>query len=135
MEAHQVIEKLMARDKFSQWLGIEVKAVNDGVAEVSMRVRPEMVNGFGIAHGGILFSLADTAFAFACNSDGNITVALDVSISFPKAVNVYDCLTATARRIHQTRRTGLYIVEVTNQTNEVVGLFKGTCFRTEKQIV
>lgn len=125
----------MEADLFSRWLGIEVLSVGDGTSEVSMLVRPEMVNGFGIAHGGILFSLADSAFAFACNSDGFVTVALDVSVSFPKAVRVHDKLTASAKRIHKANRTGLYLVEVLNEQKEVVGLFKGTCYRTEKQIM
>lgn len=135
MDPRSVVNRLMEADLFSRWLGIEVLSVGDGTSEICMLVRPEMVNGFGIAHGGILFSLADSAFAFACNSDGYVTVALDVSVSFPKAVRVLDKLKATAKRIHKTNRTGLYLVEVLNERKELVGLFKGTCYRTEKQIM
>ncbi len=93
-----------------------------------------MLNAFGIAHGGIAFSLADSAFAFACNSDGKITVALDVSISFPKAIKENDVLIAEAKQINKTNRTGLYLIEVKNQQDELVALFKGTCYKTEKEL-
>jgi acyl-CoA thioesterase len=100
-----------------------------------MTVREEMINGFGIAHGGITFAFADSAFAFACNSNGKITVALDVSISFSKAVKFGDILIAEAKEINKTNRTGLYLIEVKNQQDELVALFKGTCFRTEKDLL
>lgn len=130
-----VVNHLMAHDKFSQWLGIEVLEVASGYSKIQMLVREEMINGFGIAHGGIAFSFADSAFAFACNSNGKITVALDVSISFPKALKVGDVITAEAKEINKTNRTGLYLIEVKNQHNELVALFKGTCFRTEKDLI
>lgn len=129
-----VVEKLIAADKFSQWLGIEVIAASFGYSKIRMIVRAEMINGFGIAHGGIAFSLADSAFAFACNSNGKITVALDVSISFPKAVKAGDILIAEAKEINKTNKTGLYLVEVKNGNDELVALFKGTCFSTEKEL-
>ncbi len=131
----QVVDHMMAHDKFSQWLGIEVLDIQDGYSKIKMTIREEMINGFGIAHGGIAFALADSAFAFACNSDGKITVALDTSISFPKATKVNDTLTAEAKRISITRSTGLYLVEVTNDQNELVALFKGTCYKTKKELI
>jgi acyl-CoA thioesterase len=94
-----------------------------------------MVNGFGIVHGGLPFSLADSAFAFACNNRNNLSVALDVTITFTKAVNVGDVLTAETEEIHNGRSTGVYLIHVTNQKNEQVALFKGTCFRTGKNLV
>jgi acyl-CoA thioesterase len=97
-----------------------------------MNVRPEMVNGFGIAHGGIAFSLADSAFAFACNNRNNLSVALDTSINFTKSVNVGDTLVAEAIEIHNGRSTGLYLISIFNQNNERVAHFKGNCFRTGK---
>ena len=124
----------MATDKFSQWLGIEVLEVSFGYSKIRMTVREEMINGFGIAHGGIAFSFADSAFAFACNSNGKITVALDVSISFPKALKLGDVIIAEAKEINKTNRTGLYLIEVKNQNEDLVALFKGTCFRTEKDL-
>jgi acyl-CoA thioesterase len=133
--ARQVAEKMMETDYFSQWMGVKILDVKEAYSKIQMTLRKEMLNGFGIAHGGITFSIADSAFAFACNSDGKITVALDVSISFPKAGKEGDTLTAEAKLINKTNRTGLYLIEVRNQKNDLVGLFKGTCYKTEKQLL
>ena len=133
--ATAVVEHMMKNDLFSQWLGIEVLEVRTGYSKIKMLVRPEMINGFGIVHGGIAFSLADSAFAFACNNRNNLSVALDVTITFTKAVNVGDELTAEAKEVHNGRSTGVYLISVFNQKNEQVALFKGTCFRTGKQLV
>jgi acyl-CoA thioesterase len=100
-----------------------------------MKIRPDMLNGFGIAHGGLAFSMADSAFAFACNSRNNLSVALDVNISYIKAVQEGDTLTAEAKEVHNGRSTGVYQVEIWNQLNEKVALFKGTCFRTGKPLI
>ncbi|MBS4042617.1 MAG: hydroxyphenylacetyl-CoA thioesterase PaaI [Chitinophagaceae bacterium] len=131
----EVVNHMMQHDKFSQWLGIEVLDVNEGYSKIRMTIREEMVNGFGIAHGGIAFSLADSAFAFACNNRNNLSVALDTSINFTKAVNVKDVLTAEAIEIHNGRSTGLYLISIFNQNNEQVAHFKGNCFRTHKKLV
>jgi acyl-CoA thioesterase len=131
----QVIEHMMYHDAFSQWMGIEVLETKEGYSKIRMPIREEMVNGFGIVHGGIPFSLADSAFAFACNNRNNLSVALDVTITFTKAVNVGDVLTAEAKEVHNGRSTGVYLITVTNQNNEQVALFKGTCFRTGKTLV
>ncbi len=128
----QVVDKMMQHDKFSQWLGIEVLEIKEGYSKIKMLVREEMVNGFGIAHGGVAFSLADSAFAFACNNRNNLSVALDTSINFTKAVNVGDTLLAEAKEIHNGRSTGLYLITIINQNNEQVAHFKGNCFRTGK---
>ena len=133
--ARQVAEKMMETDYFSQWMGVKILDVKEAYSKIQMTLRKEMLNGFGIAHGGITFSIADSAFAFACNSDGKITVALDVSISFPKAGKEGDTLTAEAKLINKTNRTGLYLIEVRNQKNDLVGLFKGTCYKPEKQLL
>ena len=133
--AQQVVGRMMQTDYFSQWMGVQVLGVKEGYSKIQMTLRREMLHGFGIAHGGITFALADSAFAFACNSDGKVTVALDVSISFPKAAKEGDLLTAEAKRVNTTRRTGLYLIEVKNQNNELVALFKGTCFKTEKDLL
>jgi acyl-CoA thioesterase len=100
-----------------------------------MTLRPEMLNGFGIIHGGIAFSLADSAFAFACNNRNNLSVALDTSIVFTKQTLPGNVLTAEAKEIHNGRSTGLYHISVTNQQGELVAQFKGTCFRTGKPLV
>ncbi len=133
--AKKVVDQMMADDKFSQWLGIKVIEVKEGYSKIQLTVRDEMVNGFGIAHGGIAFSLADSALAFACNNRNNLSVALDVTITFTKAVNVGDLLTAEAKEIHNGRSTGVYLISVHNQKSQQVALFKGTCFRTEKTLV
>lgn len=131
----QVVDHMMAHDKFSQWLGIEVLDVQEGYSKISMSVREEMINGFGIVHGGIAFSLADSAFAFACNNRNNLSVALDTSINFTKAIQVGDIITAEAKESHHGRSTGLYFITITNQKNEQVAVFKGTCFRTGKTLL
>jgi acyl-CoA thioesterase len=126
---------MMENDYFSQWMGVEVMDVKEGYSKIKMTIRKEMVNGFGIVHGGLPFSLADSAFAFACNNRNNLSVALDVTITFTKAVNVDDVLTAEAKEIHNGRSTGVYLITVTNQKNESIALFKGTCFRTGKTLI
>ncbi|TMI72658.1 MAG: hydroxyphenylacetyl-CoA thioesterase PaaI [Bacteroidetes bacterium] len=130
-----VVSHMMQNDYFSQWMGVEVLQVKEGYSRIKMTIRKEMVNGFGIVHGGLPFSLADSAFAFACNNRNNLSVALDVTITFTKAVNVGDELTAEAKEVHNGRSTGVYLITVTNQKNEHVALFKGTCFRTGKTLV
>ena len=130
-----VVNHMMENDFFSQWMGVEVLEIKEGYSRIKMTIRKEMVNGFGIVHGGLPFSLADSAFAFACNNRNNLSVALDVTITFTKAVNVGDVLTAEAKEIHNGRSTGVYLIDVTNQRNEKVALFKGTCFRTGKTLI
>lgn len=132
---NQVVEHMMQHDAFSQWLGIEVLAVEEGYSKIRMTIRDEMVNGFGIVHGGIAFSLADSAFAFACNNRNNLSVALDTSITFNKPLNVGDTITAEAKELHNGKSTGLYHITIYNQNEVPVAHFKGTCFRTGKPLV
>lgn len=133
--AKDVVSHMMNNDFFSQWLGIEVLDIKEGYSKVKMTVRKEMVNGFGIVHGGIPFSLGDSAFAFACNNRNNLSVALDTSINFVKSVHVDDVLTAEAKEIHNGRSTGLYHISITNQHEHVVAIFKGLCFRTNNPLL
>jgi acyl-CoA thioesterase len=100
-----------------------------------MVIRPEMVNGFGIIHGGVTFSLADSAFAFACNNRNILSVALDTSINFIKPVQVGDELIANAKEIHNGQSTGLYHITIVNQHQHVVAEFKGLCYRTGKPLI
>ena|ERR1700749_568341 len=130
--AEKIVGKMMAEDKFSQWLGIETVLVEQGHCILKMRIREEMVNGFGITHGGIAFSFADSALAFASNAYGRLSVALECSISFAVAVNVNDELTCEAKQLSLTNKTGVYHVEISNQKNEKVAFFKGTVYRTSK---
>src|SRR5687768_213300 len=133
--AAHVVDHMMKHDLFSQWLGIKVLDVKEGYSKIKMTVRKEMINGFGIVHGGIAFSLADSAFAFACNNRNVLSMALDTSINFLKPVSVGDVLTAEAKEIHNGRSTGLYHISITNQKNYEVALFKGLCYRTDKQLI
>jgi acyl-CoA thioesterase len=122
-------------DLFSKWLGIEIVDIHEGYSKIQMILRDEMVNGFGVIHGGVTFSFADSAFAFACNNRNNLSMALDTSITFTKALKPGDIITAEAKELHNGRSTGLYLITVTNQGGEQVALFKGTCFRTGKNLI
>lgn len=133
--AQEVVDKLMQGDAFSKWLGIEVLDIKEGYSKIKMTLRNEMLNGLGTIHGGIAFSVADSALAFACNNRNNLSVALDTSITFTKATMPGDVLTAEARELHNGRSTGLYIITITNQIGQQVALFKGTCFRTGKPLI
>jgi acyl-CoA thioesterase len=133
--AEDVVEHMLQHDRFSQWLGISVIEINEGYSKIKMTVREEMLNGFGIVHGGIAFSLADSAFAFACNNRNNLSVALDTSINFIKPVHPGDELIAEAKELHNGRSTGLYHISIYNQHNHLVAQFKGTCYRTGKPLV
>ncbi len=130
-----VVKHMIENDLFSQWLGIEVLDVKEGYSKIRMEIRKEMINGFGIVHGGIAFSLSDSAFAFACNNRNVLSVALDTAINFTKPVHVGDILIAEAKELHNGQSTGLYHITVTNQHDHIVALFKGTCFRTNKTLV
>lgn len=133
--AGKVVVHIMQQDLFSQWLGIEVLEIKEGYSKIKMTVRKEMINGLGIVHGGIAFSLADSCFAFACNNRNVLSVALDTSINFIKPIHVGDELTAEAKEIHNGKSTGLYHITISNQKNHVVALFKGTCFRTTRPLI
>jgi len=133
--AESVVSHMMENDFFSQWMGVQVLEVREGYSRIKMSIRKEMVNGFGIVHGGIPFSLADSAFAFACNNRNNLSVALDVNIVFTKAVNIGDELMAEAKEFHNGRSTGVYLITVSNQKSEEIAFFKGTCFRTGKVLI
>jgi acyl-CoA thioesterase len=124
---------MMAKDVFSQWLGIEILDVAPARVTIRMTVRPEMCNGFGVCHGGITFAFADSAFAFACNTHGTLTVSIDNSISYPAAVHPGDVLTATATEETRSNRILYYRVLVTRQGDDaLVGMFRGTAYRTDK---
>ncbi len=133
--ANKVVGQMMKNDLFSQWLGIEIIEIKEGFSKLKMKIRDEMMNGLGVVHGGVAFSLADTCFAFACNNRNNLSVALDTSINFIKPVHVGDELIAEAKEIHNGKSTGLYHITITNQNNHTVALFKGTCFRTNKKLL
>lgn len=117
--------RMYADDKASQALGIEIEIPEPGSAIAKMKIREDMVNGFDICHGGLIFTLADTAFAFACNAYDDVTVAGGASIDFLRPVFRDDELQAVALEEHRGQRGGVYAVEVVNQNREFVALFRG----------
>ena len=123
------------RDRAAQALGIEVDAIQPGGAVCRMAVRGDMVQGHGTCHGGIVFTLADTAFAYACNAYNRVTVALNAEIAFLAPARPGDVLTATARERSRAGRTGVYDVEVRNSTGTLVALFRGTAYETRGAVV
>lgn len=133
MKQHQIVNKMMETDAFSQWLGIEIIESKEGHCKLKMTVRAEMCNGFGIIHGGVTFSLADSALAFATNAHGRLSVALECSISYPHPVNIGDTLFAEATEVNLSNKIGIYNIPVTNQNGVLVGAFKGTVYRTGKE--
>lgn len=128
--AERVVASMMAKDAFSQWLGISVLEVRPRSARVRMTVRDEMVNGFGLSHGGIAYSLADSALAFACNTQGRLTVSIENAITYPQAVYAGDRLTALAEEESATNRLAFYRVTVRRDDETVVALFRGTVYKT-----
>lgn len=128
----KIVDLMMDKDYMSQWLGIERLEEKTGACTLKMSVRKEMLNGFGIAHGGITYSLADSAFAFASNSRGKKAVSIETSISHLKPVHEGDVLIAKAKEIHVSNKVGTYHISVTNQDEELVAAFKGTVYRTSK---
>lgn len=130
--AERVVRMMVASDAFSRWLGIEVLEIAPRRSTCRMTVREEMVNGFGVTHGGIAFSLADSAFAFACNTHGMVTVSIENSITYPAPISVGDVLTAVAKEDAASGKLSYYSAEVRNQRDEIVALFRGTAFKTAK---
>ena len=131
--ARKVFESMYKNDLFSQWLKIECLHIDKGSSKLQMKIRKEMLNGFGIVHGGITFSLADSAFAFASNSYGKVSLSLEGSISYLHKAIDGDILIAEAEEINLTNRTGLYNIKISNQENKLIAVFKGIVFRTEKK--
>lgn len=127
-----IVDKMYTSDWFSQWLGIEVITVEGGRCTLKMTIRKEMLNGFGIAHGGITYSLADSALAFASNSHGRMSVSVETSISHTVSLKEGDTITATAEEMSLSNKIGVYHITIKNQKDETVALFKGTVYRTSK---
>jgi acyl-CoA thioesterase len=132
--ATKLVEGMVSRDGFSAWLGIEILDVKPGGSTVRLRVRRDMLNGFGMCHGGIPYSLADSALAFASNTHGTVTVSIENTISYPAPVAEGDILTAVAEEESAGNRIAFYRVTVTNQSDIAVGLFRGTVYRTKKRL-
>ena len=129
----KIIKKMFDQDAFSQWLGIEIIDVSEGFCQLKMTVRKEMLNGFQIAHGGIAYSLADSALAFASNSHGRKSLSVETSISHTVSVIEGDVLTVTTKELSLSDKIGVYLITIINQSNEDVAYFKGTVYRTSKE--
>ena len=131
--ANKVVNKMITGDAFSQWLGIKVLEIKEGHCTLEMTVRDEMTNGFNIAHGGITYSLADSALAFAANSYGIQSMSIETSISHTKKVKSGDILKAITKEINKSKKTAIYYITITNQDNIEVAYFKGTVYRTDRE--
>ncbi len=133
--AEEVVRRMLAEDAFSAWLGIELLEIAPGSCKVRMRVREQMLNGFRRCHGGVVFSLADSALAFASNSRGRIAVSVENSLAYPAPVFAGDLLTASATELSHGERISTFHVLVTNQDSRHVGIFRGTVYRTRRSIL
>ena len=129
----KIVNKMFDQDAFSQWMGIEIVDVSKGYCQLKMTVRKEMLNGFQIAHGGIAYSLADSALAFASNSNGQKSLSVETSISHTVSIKDGDQLTATTEELSLSDKIGVYIITITNNENQEIAYFKGTVYRTSKE--
>ncbi|HTJ14100.1 MAG TPA: hydroxyphenylacetyl-CoA thioesterase PaaI [Dinghuibacter sp.] len=134
MTPQDVLQTMLAHDRFTEWLGLRIEEHREGYCRLRYRIREDMVNGFHSAHGGVLFAAADSAFAFACNSHGFITVALECAISFMRPAGVGEWLTVEATEVYLGNKTGVYDIRTVNEKGELVALFKGTGYRTSKPV-
>ncbi len=134
MKGNEIVKTMMKNDFFSQWLGIEVLEHVEGKCKLRMQVRKEMLNGFGIAHGGICYSLADSALAFASNSGGRKSVSIETSISHIVSLTENDIIIAQADCETETNKLGHYNIKVFKESdpNQPVALFKGIVYKTSK---
>lgn len=130
--ANKIVNTMFKGDAFSKWLGIKIVEVKKGACELKMTIREEMTNGFKIAHGGITYSLADTALAFASNSHGRKSVSIETSISHTKQCLIGEIITAKALEKSISNKIAIYEIIITNQNEETIALFKGTVYRSSK---
>jgi acyl-CoA thioesterase len=133
--AEQVRDAMLDDDHATQWMGIQVVAVGPGSCTTEMKVRKEMLNGHGLAHGGLIATLADTTFAFACNAYNEITVASGFDINLLASARAGDVLTATAQEVSKSGRTGVYDIEVSNQHGERIAVFRGRSYTMKGRAV
>jgi acyl-CoA thioesterase len=129
--AERIVSAMMAKDAFSQWLGITIVDIRPRTATVRAKIRPEMANGFGVAHGAIAYAIADSALAFASNTHGKVTLSIENAIAYPSAAQIGDELTATAEMESESKRLAYYRAVVRNQKDDIVALFRGTVYKTK----
>ncbi len=128
---NQIVDKMLSKDKMSQWLGIQINSIEKGKVDLQLKVSETMLNGFLIAHGGITYSMADSCMAFTANSNGNHAVSVESSISHHAAVKANDILSTQIEELNKSTRFGVYLVKIYNQEEKLVASFKGTMFFKE----
>jgi len=133
--AKQVFDKMMENDHCSKWMGINALELDEGYCKLSIKVKKEMLNGYGILHGGIAFAFADSAFAFASNSYGRVAVSIEGKMSYNKSAKIDDVLIAEAKAIRVGNRLATFDVNLLNESGEAYYLFRGTVFRMEKEVL
>ena len=131
----ELVAHMMEKDCFSQWMGVEVLEVELGHCKIQMKVKKEMLNGFGILHGGVSFAMADSALAFASNSHGRLSVALSNSISYPNPSVEGDIIVAEAVELTLGYKTATYDITLTHQEDKTIALIRGTVYRTSKPVI
>lgn len=132
IRTEKILQQMLEKDTFSNWLGLKVIDFREGYCKLRYVIRDEMLNGHGGVHGGIIFSAADSAFAFACNSQNIISVALDVHITFVRYAKTGDELIVEARELHLGNKISVYEISTKNKAGELIAQFKGTAYRTGK---
>lgn len=132
--AQKCCETMWGNDLASQDLGIAVEVTKPGASEARLEVRQNMVNGHDICHGGYIFTLADTAFAFACNTYNKVTVAASAGIEFVRPARLGDKLLARASEAHRGGRTGVYDINVTDQDDKLIAIFRGRSYTTREPL-
>ncbi len=130
----ETAQYMLNQDEFSKWMGIKLIEVREKYCLIEMPVKAEMINGLKTVHGGITFSLADSALAFSSNNTNEASVALNCMINFTKAVRMGDILTAESILISDTRKTGIYDISIKNQEQVLVASFRGTVYKIEKKV-
>ncbi|MDZ7756879.1 hotdog fold thioesterase [Rhodohalobacter sp.] len=131
--AEKIVAHMMEKDEFSRWMEVEVLEVDEGYCKVTCPIKKEMLNGFSVTHGGIVFSLADSALAFSAATYGRVSLAIENSISFTRKTVLGNRITAESRCINLTHKTGLFEVKILDQDNNLVALMKATVYRTSDE--
>jgi len=134
MEPYEIAQYMLKQDEFSKWMGIRLVDIREKYCLLEMPIRKEMINGLKTVHGGITFSLADSALAFSSNNTNDASVALNCLINFTKAVREGDTIFAESTLVSDTRKTGIYDIKITNQNKELVAKFTGTVYKIGKQV-
>ncbi len=134
-EVEKCVHTLYDNDNFSKWLGIEILAIEEGYVKLKMQIKAEMLNGFDIVHGGIFFSFADSALAFAANTRNRLSVALDAHIQFPASAREGDILFAEAEEMHVGNKTAMYSIRISKEDGTICAIFNGTVYRTSREVI